>query len=95
MASNAKKLTYWQQHSKRCKTSGLTRRADCAATPNSLNCQQTTCARLCLDCGFWRRISSIFDLIVIGTLRVLPTHMWHGGARTAVNGAGSAILYFI
>ena len=27
MASNAKKLTYWQQHSKRCKTSGLTLRA--------------------------------------------------------------------
>lgn len=30
MASNAKKLTYWQQHFKRCQASGLTRHAYCA-----------------------------------------------------------------
>ena len=30
MATNAKKLTYWQQHFKRCQASGLTRRAYCA-----------------------------------------------------------------
>ena len=29
MAPNAKKLTYWQQHFKRCKASGLTRHAYC------------------------------------------------------------------
>jgi len=29
MATNAKKLTYWQQHFKRCQASGLTRRAYC------------------------------------------------------------------
>lgn len=30
MATNAKKLSYWQHHFKRCKASGLTRRAYCA-----------------------------------------------------------------
>lgn len=30
MAINAKKLTYWQQHFKRCQASGLTRHAYCA-----------------------------------------------------------------
>lgn len=30
MASNTKKLSYWQQHFKRCQASGLTRRAYCA-----------------------------------------------------------------
>ena len=30
MAPNPKKLSYWQQHFKRCQASGLTRRAYCA-----------------------------------------------------------------
>lgn len=30
MVINAKKLSYWQQHFKRCQASGLTRRAYCA-----------------------------------------------------------------
>ena len=30
MATDAKKLSFWQQHFKRCQASGLTRRAYCA-----------------------------------------------------------------
>ena len=30
MATDAKKLSYWQQHFKRCQASGLTRHAYCA-----------------------------------------------------------------
>ena len=65
MATDAKKLSFWQQHFKRCQASGLTRRAYCAREGLALS-----------TFDHWRKLSRHApDRLRPPALTLMPVHV--------------------